>query len=69
MAATNPTSTLSSRGAKLTAMGEGLEKLKKLFANTYDPETNPNGLVNMGVSENVCWPGIAFTTAANAHPS
>ncbi len=46
---------LSSRGAIRAATGGRLlDKFKEIFANPYDPETNPDGFVNIGVAENVC---------------
>jgi hypothetical protein len=46
-------STLSSRGDELFVAGGHLEKVKAIWGNPYHPETNTDGFVNMGTSENV----------------
>lgn len=46
-------STLSSRGDELSAAGGHLEKFKAIWSNPYHPDTNVDGFVNMGTSENV----------------
>ena len=47
--------TLSQRGLELAAPGGMLEKFKAILGDPYDPETNPNGFINMGTAENVCF--------------
>ena len=44
---------LSSRGRELEQAGGLADKFKKIFGNLYDPVHNPNGIVNIGVAENV----------------
>lgn len=49
----NPSnSSLSNRGQDLQAGGGLIEKWKWILDNPYDPDTNPDGVVNLGVAEN-----------------
>ena len=50
--ATQATS-LSARGTELFAHGGHLDKFREIWGNAYNPESNPDGFVNMGTSENV----------------
>ena len=45
---------LSERGEAYIKDGEGLERIRQLLGDVYDPSTNPNGIVNLGTAENVC---------------
>ena len=45
-------SPLSNRGSELSVLGSRFEQFKVIFGNLYDPDTNPDGIVNLGVSEN-----------------
>ncbi|KAK0508915.1 hypothetical protein JMJ35_008286 [Cladonia borealis] len=45
-------SPLSNRGSELSVLGSRFEQFKAIFGNLYDPDTNPGGIVNLGVSEN-----------------
>jgi hypothetical protein len=48
------TTTLAARGLAL-ASGDNLRELfGALLGNIYDPETNPNGILNIGTAENAC---------------
>ncbi|KAF1991893.1 aminotransferase [Aulographum hederae CBS 113979] len=40
--------------------------MKKIFGNPYDPEKNPNGVINLGTAENYCMLD-AVTEFANTH--
>lgn len=44
---------LSQRGQELAASGSMLDKFKAILGNPYDPDTNPDGIVNIGTAENV----------------
>ena len=44
---------LSKRGVKLSESGATLDKFKEILGNPYDPETNRNGIINIGTAENV----------------
>ena len=44
---------LLSRGSELSASGATLDKFKAILGNPYEPDTNPDGIVNIGVAENV----------------
>ena len=44
---------LSHRGAEIASHGGLAGKFKKILGNPYDPDSNPDGFVNMGVAENV----------------
>lgn len=46
-------SPLSNRGSELAVLGSRFEQFKAIFGDLYDPDTNPDGIVNLGVSENV----------------
>ena len=46
-------SSLSSRGDELASAGGLLDKFKSILEDLYDPDTNPNGFVNIGTAENV----------------
>lgn len=46
------TETLSDRGREL-AKNNIRDKFSAMFSDVYDAGTNPNGFVNLGVSENV----------------
>ena len=48
--------TLSSRGADLASGDNIREMFKTILANPYDPDTNPEGFINIGTSENVMTP-------------
>ena len=45
--------TLSSRGNDLKDAGPPVDLWKKILGNPYDPDKNPEGVVNLGVAENV----------------
>lgn len=45
--------TLADRGLQFAHIGEGMEKYKIILSDPYDPDTNPDGFINMGVAENV----------------
>ena len=51
-------SPLSSRGSELSVLGRQFAGFKAIFGDLYDPDTNPDGFVNLGVSENVTLPTI-----------
>jgi hypothetical protein len=46
-------SSLSARGSELQAGGALAETWKAILGDSYDAEKNPNGIVNLGTSENV----------------
>lgn len=46
-------SSLSARGSELRDSGALAETWKAILADSYDTEENPNGIVNLGTSENV----------------
>lgn len=48
-----PRSALSKRGRQLHAGGVLVDKWKPILDDSYDPEENPDGIVNLGTSENV----------------
>ena len=50
----NGTASLADRGLELVPFGKFLDKFKEILQNPYDPDTNPDGFINMGVAENVC---------------
>ncbi|KAL7269323.1 hypothetical protein RUND412_008020 [Rhizina undulata] len=43
---------LSRRGAATVANGERMNTLIDFLSNAYDPETNPTGVISLGVAEN-----------------
>ena len=45
---------LSRRGEEYLKDG-GFEMIRQLLRDLYDRDTNPNGIVNMGTAENVCF--------------
>ena len=45
-------STLSQRGRELEAAPSLRDRIKRVSSDPYDPDTNPGGFVNIGVSEN-----------------
>ena len=47
-------STLSKRGDELFQDGGFLGAQRRNAANLFDPNTNPNGYINLGGAENVC---------------
>lgn len=47
-------STLSKRGDELFGNGGTLAAIRRNAGNSFDPDTNPNGFVNLGTAENVC---------------
>ena len=47
------TSTLSPRGNELAEAGGMRKKFGPILKDSYDPDTNPGGIVNIGVAENV----------------
>ena len=49
-------SPLSKRGSELSVLGSQVDQFKVIFGDLYDPDTNPDGFVNLGVSENVTLP-------------
>lgn len=49
----NEDSSLADRGLEFAKVGEILGKFKTILSNPYDPDTNPDGFINMGVAENV----------------
>ena len=49
---------LSKRGSELSVLGSRFEQFKAIFGDLYDPDTNPDGIVNLGVSENVTVPSL-----------
>ena len=46
-------STLSRRGVEYTKGPNLRQKFKQLLTDLYDPISNPNGFVNLGLAENV----------------
>ena len=56
-------SPLSNRGSELSALGSRFEQLKAIFGDLYDPDTNPDGIVSLGVSENVSVPSLEWKDA------
>lgn len=44
---------LADRGLQFAHIGENLGKFKTILSNPYDPDTNPDGFINMGIAENV----------------
>lgn len=46
-------SALAARGRDLAKAGEFMDKFKTILSDPYDPDRNPEGFINMGVSENV----------------
>ncbi len=46
-------SSLSARGSDLRDGGALAETWKAILADSYDADENPNGIVNLGTSENV----------------
>ena len=46
--------TLSRRGKDFADGESSRDKFRDILDDPYDPDTNPNGYVNIGVSENVC---------------
>ena len=46
-------SALSKRGSQLAAAGQLAGKYKEILNDQYDPESNPDGFVNIGTAENV----------------
>ena len=51
-------SPLSNRGSELSVLGSRFAQFKAIFGDLYDPDTNPDGIVNLGVSENVTVPTL-----------
>ena len=51
-------SPLSKRGSELSVLGSQFAGFKAIFGDLYDPDTNPNGIVSLGVSENVPFPSL-----------
>ncbi len=50
---------LSARGLELRAGGALADAWKAILGDSYDAETNPNGIVNLGTSENVSESDVA----------
>ncbi|KAL9632617.1 MAG: hypothetical protein Q9164_005210, partial [Protoblastenia rupestris] len=46
-------SSLSDRGVELSSAGGLIDKFKDILGDTYDPDTNPDGFVNIGTAENI----------------
>lgn len=46
-------STIADRGDKLAANGGELRTYRTLLSDLYHPSDNPDGLINLGISENV----------------
>lgn len=44
---------LADRGLHFAHVGEKLGSFKTILSNPYDPDTNPDGFINMGTAENV----------------
>ncbi|KAL9005587.1 MAG: hypothetical protein Q9188_001635 [Gyalolechia gomerana] len=44
--------TLSKRGQKNVSAGEAFDKLVEIFTNVYDKDSNPDGMISLGVAEN-----------------
>ena len=44
---------LSDRGTELSSVGGIIDTFKAILGNPYDPDTNPDGFVNIGTAENV----------------
>ncbi|KAL8942591.1 MAG: hypothetical protein Q9216_001573 [Gyalolechia sp. 2 TL-2023] len=44
--------TLSDRGQKNVSAGEAFDKLVEIFTNVYDKDSNPDGIISLGVAEN-----------------
>lgn len=53
-ASTTSNSTLSKRGEELFQGTGSLDARRRNANNSFDPITNPNGLINLGTAENVC---------------
>ena len=51
---TSMSSTLAPRAAASVALGKKMEMLIHMTSDTWDPKTNPDGYINLGVAENVC---------------
>ena len=49
----NQETSLSHRGSELYAFGAAVDDFKAIIGNIYDPDTNPDGIVNLGTAENV----------------
>lgn len=45
---------LAPRGVELAKAGEALGFFKTILSNPYDPDSNPDGFINLGTAENVC---------------
>lgn len=45
--------TLAKRGAELAAAPSIRDKFRTILKDPYDPDTNPDGFINLGVAENV----------------
>jgi len=53
MATDSQNSSLSARGLELRAGGTLADAWKAILGDSYDAEKNPDGIVNLGTSENV----------------
>ena len=51
-------SPLSKRGSELSVLGSQFAGFKAFFDDLYNPDTNPNGIVSLRVSENVTVPSV-----------
>lgn len=60
-------SSLSARGSGLIAGGALADKWKAILGDSYDAEKNPNGIVNMGTSENVSEPDVVEHPVLDLH--
>lgn len=45
---------LAPRGLELAKNGEIMNFFNSILTDPYHPDTNPDGFVNIGTSENVC---------------
>ena len=60
------TTTLSTRGLALASQPSYRAFATPVINNTYDPQTNPQGIINLGAAENYAMlPSVAAFT--NAH--
>ncbi|KAL9125967.1 MAG: hypothetical protein Q9217_004911 [Psora testacea] len=48
----NAKGVLSTRGNELASVSGVVDQFKELLENPYDPDTNPDGIVNIGTAEN-----------------
>lgn len=58
-----PHTTLGKRGHELASGPNIRDKISAILGDQYDPDTNPHGFVNLGVSENVQLPTSSILSA------